>query len=418
MKDLSSSSLKINRALWILVTLLPIIIIPIKGLPDIFNVAKAPILSIGVIYIIFHLIKVRELKKTTINIVLIAYLSCVFIASLLAYKPILALSGVSSTAGRFEGFLTLFFYAVLFYASKEHMRLTHKNIRFFLCIQSLIALYAIAQFFKIDPLVEYLNYTKGSYATIGNQNFLASWTLLILVIAVGFYMKYRKHIYVIFPALFFGALLASNTRGAWLALVVVGFASLYFLRFKETRRYHIAAFCSFLLVLLTMNFLSESKIQKRTKTIKSEININNEWAGSGRALIWKMSCDIIKEHPFFGAGPENLKEALKQTKNKRSHVYGKLTGHTVDKAHNDFLHIAAVSGLPALVLYLLFIALIFKENISSIMRLSTKSVIAFAVLAYAIQSLFNISVIAVAPLFWVSLGLFASQNNEMWSQET
>ena len=418
MKDLSSSSLKINRALWVLVTLLPIIIIPIKGLPDIFNVAKAPILSIGVIYIIFHLIKVRELKKTTINIVLIAYLSCVFIASLLAYKPILALSGVSSTAGRFEGFLTLFFYAVLFYASKEHMRLTHKNIRFFLSVQSLIALYAIAQFFKIDPLVEYLNYTKGSYATIGNQNFLASWTLLILVIAVGFYMKYRKHIYVIFPALFFGALLASNTRGAWLALVVVGFASLYFLRFKETRRYHIAAFCSFLLVLLTMNFLSESKIQKRTKTIKSEININNEWAGSGRALIWKMSCDIIKEHPFFGAGPENLKEALKQTKNKRSHVYGKLTGHTVDKAHNDFLHIAAVSGLPALVLYLLFIALIFKENISSIMRLSTKSVIAFAVLAYAIQSLFNISVIAVAPLFWVSLGLFASQNNEMWSQET
>lgn len=418
MKDLGSSSLKINRALWVLVTLLPIIIIPIKGLPDIFNVAKAPILSIGVIYIIFHLIKVRELKKTTINIVLIAYLSCVFIASLLAYKPILALSGVSSTAGRFEGFLTLFFYAVLFYASKEHMRLTHKNIRFFLSVQSLIALYAIAQFFKIDPLVEYLNYTKGSYATIGNQNFLASWTLLILVIAVGFYMKYRKHIYVIFPALFFGALLASNTRGAWLALVVVGFASLYFLRFKETRRYHIAAFCSFLLVLLTMNFLSESKIQKRTKTIKSEININNEWAGSGRALIWKMSCDIIKEHPFFGAGPENLKEALKQTKNKRSHVYGKLTGHTVDKAHNDFLHIAAVSGLPALVLYLLFIALIFKENISSIMRLSTKSVIAFAVLAYAIQSLFNISVIAVAPLFWVLLGLFASQNNEMWSQET
>ena len=418
MKDLSSSSLKINRALWVLVTLLPIIIIPIKGLPDIFNVAKAPILSIGVIYIIFHLIKVRELKKTTINIVLIAYLSCVFIASLLAYKPILALSGVSSTAGRFEGFLTLFFYAVLFYASKEHMRLTHKNIRFFLSVQSLIALYAIAQFFKIDPLVEYLNYTKGSYATIGNQNFLASWTLLILVIAVGFYMKYRKHIYVIFPALFFGALLASNTRGAWLALVVVGFASLYFLRFKETRRYHIAAFCSFLLVLLTMNSISESKIQKRTKTIKSEININNEWAGSGRALIWKMSCDIIKEHPFFGAGPENLKEALKQTKNKRSHVYGKLTGHTVDKAHNDFLHIAAVSGLPALVLYLLFIALIFKENISSIMRLSTNSVIAFAVLAYAIQSLFNISVIAVAPLFWVLLGLFASQNNEMWSQET
>jgi putative inorganic carbon (HCO3(-)) transporter len=417
LKDLGSYSLKINRALWVLVTLLPIIIVPIKGLPDIFNAAKAPILSLGVIYITFHLIKIRELKKTGTNLVLIAYLCCVFIASLFAYKPLLALSGVSSTAGRFEGFLTLFFYAVLFYASKEHMRLTHKNIRFFLCVQAIVALYAIAQFFKIDPLVEYLNYTKGSYATIGNQNFLASWTLLMLVVAVGFYMKYRNHLYVVFPALFFGALLASNTRGAWLALLVVGLASLYFLRFKEIRRYHITAFCSFLLVLLTMNFLSESKIQKRTKTIKSELNINNEWAGSGRALIWKMSFDIIQEHPFFGAGPENLKEALKQTKNKRSHAYGKLTGHTVDKAHNDFLHIAAVSGLPALLLYLLFLALIFKDNIRNIIRTNTKSVIALAVLAYAIQSLFNISVIAVAPLFWVLLGLLASHNDEMWTQE-
>ena len=417
MKDLGSSSLKINRALWVLVTLLPIIIVPIKGLPDIFNAAKAPILSLGVIYITFHLIKIRELKKTRTNLVLIAYLCCVFIASLFAYKPLLALSGVSSTAGRFEGFLTLFFYAVLFYASKEHMRLTHKNIRFFLCVQVLVALYAIAQFFKIDPLVEYLNYTKGSYATIGNQNFLASWTLLMLVVAVGFYMKYRNHLYVVFPALFFGALLASNTRGAWLALLVVGLASLYFLRFKEIRRYHITAFCSFLLVFLTMNFLSESKIQKRTKTIKSELNINNEWAGSGRALIWKMSFDIIQEHPFFGAGPENLKEALKQTKNKRSQAYGKLTGHTVDKAHNDFLHIAAVSGLPALLLYLFFLALIFKDNFRDIIRTNTKSVIALAVLAYAIQSLFNISVIAVAPLFWVLLGLLASHKDEMWTQE-
>ena len=149
-----------------------------------------------------------------------------------------------------------------------------------------------------------------------------------------------------------------------------------------------------------------------------ELNINNEWAGSGRALIWKMSFDIIKEHPFFGAGPENLKEALKQTKNKRSHTYRKLTGHSVDKAHNELLHVAAVSGFPALLLYLLFIALIIKENTSKMTRINIKSVMAFAVLAYIIQSLFNISVIAVAPLFWILLGLFASKQEELWLQES
>jgi len=207
-------SVKINRALWLLATLLPIIVIPVKGLPDIFNTAKAPVLSIGAVYIAFYLIKIREAEFKKVNFLLLIYICWVFIASLVAYKPILALTGVSSTAGRFEGFLTLLFYAIIFYAAKVHMRLTKKDIHFFLCIQAFVALYAIAQFFKIDPLVEYMNYTKGSYATIGNQNFLASWSLLMLIISSGFFIKYQKFKFAIFPILFFGALLASNTRGA------------------------------------------------------------------------------------------------------------------------------------------------------------------------------------------------------------
>ena len=413
MSHLTTYSVKINRALWLLAALIPIIIIPIKGLPDIFNTAKAPVLSIGAVYIAFYLIKIREFKFKKVNFLLLVYICWVFIASLVAYKPILALTGVSSTAGRFEGFLTLLFYAIIFYAAKVHMRLTQKNIHFFLSIQTFVALYAIAQFFKIDPLVEYMNYTKGSYATIGNQNFLASWSLLMLVISVGFFLKYQKLKYAIFPILFFGALLASNTRGAWISLLMIGIASLYFMRYHKFRNYYLIVLGSFVLVFFTMNVLSKSKIQQRTKTIKSELNIKNEWAGSGRALIWRMSFDIIQKHPFFGAGPENLKEALKQTKNKRSKAYGKLTGHTVDKAHNDLLHIAAVSGAPALIFYLLFIVFIFIQNRRSILGLSTKSVVAFAVVAYIIQSLFNISVIAVAPIFWILLGLLAGKDGKL-----
>ena len=413
MSRLRIYSVKINRALWLLATLLPIIVIPVKGLPDIFNTAKAPVLSIGAVYIAFYLIKIREAEFKKVNFLLLIYICWVFIASLVAYKPILALTGVSSTAGRFEGFLTLLFYAIIFYAAKVHMRLTKKDIHFFLCIQAFVALYAIAQFFKIDPLVEYMNYTKGSYATIGNQNFLASWSLLMLIISSGFFIKYQKFKYAIFPILFFGALLASNTRGAWISLLTIGLASVYFMRYNKIRKYYVIVISSFLMVFFTMNFLSESRIKHRTKTIKSELNINNEWAGSGRALIWRMSFDIIQKHPFFGAGPENLKEALKQTKNKRSKVYGKLTGHTVDKAHNELLHIAAVSGAPALMLYLLFIMFIFIQNRRSIFSMTAKSVVACAVLAYIIQSLFNISVIAVAPIFWILLGLLDGKDSKI-----
>ena len=404
------TSYRINRGLWLIATLLPIIIIPVKGIPDIFNVAKGPVLALGSLYLIYLLFKVKTQLITRANLVLAIYLFFVLVSSFFAYKPLLALVGMSNNAGRVEGFLTLFFYAVLFYASREHMRLTKKNIVFFFIVQSVVAVYAILQFYHIDPLVEYLNYNKGAYATIGNQNFLATLALLLLISSSGFYLSEKKQHYIFFPMVFFGALLASNTRGCWLALIVISLLSLYVLGYRMLWRRYLILIGALFIMFFTMNLFSGSKIQQRTKTIKRELNINNEWAGSGRALIWKMSYDIVKTHPFLGAGPENLKEALKQTKNKRAYSYGKLTGHTVDKAHNELLHIAAVSGIPALISYLLFILIIFIKQRRSIFKNKIKSVLAFAILAYLIQSLFNISVIAVAPFFLFLLGLFSQES--------
>ena len=402
----------INRVLWVLACLLPILIIPIKGIPDIFNVAKGPVLGVGSVYLIYLLVKEKSNVLTRVNMVLIAYLLFVLAASFLAYKPLLALTGMSNTAGRIEGFLTLFFYAVLFFAAKEHMRLTRNNIVFFLTVQSTVAIYAILQFYHMDPLVEYLNYNQGAYATIGNQNFLASLTVLLFVLSAGFYLNENKWYYVLFPLVFFGALLASNTRGCWLALIAIAFLSLYVLRFRLFRRRYLTLIASLSIMFFTMNFFSGSKIKNRTNTIKNELSLTDDRAGSGRVMIWMMSIDIIKAHPFFGAGPENLKEALKKTKNKRAITYGKLTGRTVDKAHNDLIHIAAVSGIPALILYLSFIFFLFKQNRRHIFRLNLKSVFALAILGYLLQSLFNISVVAVAPLFWILMGLFAQENEK------
>ena len=402
----------INRVLWVLACLLPIIIIPIKGIPDIFNIAKGPVLGLGSVYLIYLLFKEKSKVLTRANMVLVTYLLFVLAASFLAYKPLLALTGMSNTAGRVEGFLTLFFYGVLFFAAKEHMRLTRNNIVFFLMVQSTVAIYAILQFYHMDPLVEYLNYNQGAYATIGNQNFLPSLTVLLLVLSSGFYLNENKWYYVLFPLVFFGALLASNTRGCWLALIAITFLSLYVLRFRLLRRRYLILMASLSIVFFTMNFFSGSKIQNRTNTIKNELSLTDEGAGSGRVMIWMMSIDIIKAHPFFGAGPENLKEALKKTKNKRAITYGKLTGRTVDKAHNDLIHIAAVSGIPALILYLSFIFLLFKQNIRHLFRLNIKSVFALVILAYLLQSLFNISVVAVTPLFWILLGLFAQEQEK------
>lgn len=70
----------------------------------------------------------------------------------------------------------------------------------------------------------------------------------------------------------------------------------------------------------------------------------------------------------------------------------------VDKAHNEILNYAATSGVPAAILYMILIFLVFyrlwknKEDD----RVRTILIILFG---YVVQANLNISVVPVAPLF-------------------
>jgi O-antigen ligase len=91
-----------------------------------------------------------------------------------------------------------------------------------------------------------------------------------------------------------------------------------------------------------------------------------------------------------------------------------MKGVTIDKAHNEYLHIAVVTGIPSLLTYLSILVIIFWRNITQVKRDKTKLIVAFAVFAYLAQAFSNISVIAVAPLFWILLGYFSRKTKEVY----
>lgn len=392
-----------------LLTLLPIAIIPFKGMPSIFVTIKAPLISICSIAILVFLIREKtKLKGLEIKLLLL-YLGVVFIASLAAHKPLLALSGVSQTAGRFEGFITLFFYAVIFIAARNHFVINRQNLFFYLTIQGVVASYSILQFYSIDPLVHYLNFSKGSYSTIGNQNFFGSYVVTLLTLSCGLYIMDRRPQTLFLCVLFFGGLLACNTRGCWLAFLVIMVASLFFLFKKRFIAPYLTLFFCFILAALTMNYTGQNLIMGRAMSIDEQISLE-DGAGSGRVQIWKMTIDAIQDNPILGTGPENLKEHFFTTENKEFFAYQKRTGKTVDKAHNEILHIAAVSGVPAAIIFVLFIATLFWKKRRIIFNFNASTIIAMSITVYFLQSLFNISIITVAPLFWVLLGVFSRPN--------
>ena len=112
------------------------------------------------------------------------------------------------------------------------------------------------------------------------------------------------------------------------------------------------------MVAVAMNYSGKNHISGRAKTIENQISMKEE-AGSGRVQIWKMTIKAIEENPILGTGPENLKEHFIRTNNEGFLAYKKRTRKTVDKAHSEFLHIAAVSGIPAAIIFVLFMLPLF-----------------------------------------------------------
>ena len=82
----------------------------------------------------------------------------------------------------------------------------------------------------------------------------------------------------------------------------------------------------------------------------------------------------------------------------------------VDKAHNEYLQIAVTIGIPALLVYLLLLFSVYRKAFQALNEATKQQkYILFTLLAvitgYLVQANFNISVVSVAPILWMFLGI-------------
>ena len=89
----------------------------------------------------------------------------------------------------------------------------------------------------------------------------------------------------------------------------------------------------------------------------------------------------------------------------------------ISKAHNLFLQIGLNNGVVALVAFVILI-LIYLVDSFKLYALKNKynekqilgTILALSIIGYLFTGLFNDSVICVAPIFWILLGVGASVN--------
>lgn len=126
-------------------------------------------------------------------------------------------------------------------------------------------------------------------------------------------------------------------------------------------------------------------------------------AGTVRGYIWKKTAIIIGEHPVLGGGPGSFATLFQPYNEGYQAASG--TNDIVDFPHNDFLMVAACTGLVGLGLYLAFLITLAVRCLKAARRSPVLLIFLAGLAGYLVYSAFVFSIAIVSPLFWVLAGL-------------
>ena len=271
----------------------------------------------------------------------------------------------------------------------------------------ILAGYAMLQYFGLDPFD--MPHGGKPVSFIGNSVAMAGAILLALPFSVYLAItgKGIGRAYWTFTAyLFLATIAASLSRGAMLGVFAIGAVMAIFL-FKALRRVIILAVILGIVLMSGIIFNSKSSANQVQRFNITEMN--EDRAASSRLQYWHIAWQIIKDHPFFGVGPDNFKNAYPLY---RTPELDKTEKNSLNsKAHNGYLQIAATMGIPALIFYLGLMASVImvlwrqKGN-----RLLAMTFLA-ALVGYLVQDISGWQELGFTPLMWAILGIGVSGEN-------
>lgn len=389
--------------LWFMVAVYPLVVVPrliyihFSGIVFSLGHYTGPryILLILLAFVaLIVLVKDRTRVNHPVFIPLGLFMTFLLVSTLLAPVPLTAWMG---KLARFTGFSTYFCCFILFILA-FYSRQAEKLLRYMILSAVIVALLAVLQYFSINllPFGPSSGGTRG-YSTLGQPNFLGTYTAFILPAAIIFFLRFGKLVWLVSAGVIFAGLVVSETRGAWLGFMA-GFVIIlwYYFRFSAKRQALLQVVMVFALVAGVLLASGNGAISQRATSISGEMAAAvqlEDGAGSNRMFIWKESLKLLPEYWAFGIGPDHLAYAAIISENNT----------LFDKVHSNFLEIAVTMGVFALLSYLAFLCFFLRPW-------KDESGLLFFVMifVYLLQGLFNIDAIMVLPLFWIVLGLSLS----------
>ena len=254
-------------------------------------------------------------------------------------------------------------------------------IKLFFITATIIAIYALMQYYGFDP---YLKELSAITSTIGQKNWVSNYLVLIFPLIFSYFLlenrkKYKLY-YYLSVSIIYATLMICQSRGIWISIIctfLIGIFLIYkykiFDVFKKNKKWMTLIILTFLLITIiysTDNPLNKSylTIPQRALTILDE----QDPSINTRLLIWKTTFEMIKDYPLLGTGIGTFKinylyYQAKYLNNNSGYIRYLANAK---EAHNEYLQIAAEMGLFGLgvfgliiyTFYTLIINFIKKKN--------------------------------------------------------
>jgi putative inorganic carbon (HCO3(-)) transporter len=368
----------------------------------------------------------------------LAFIALVWLSAFLSSDFYTSLFGNLTRA---EGLLAIVAYVSLyFFASRYIPPHRYTTVLWAMTLSSaLVSIYGILQHFLLDFLPRSPLIGKGtrSFGFFDNPNFFGSYLVIMIAISAALYLmsltKWQKSASLTITTIHFVALIYSQTRSAWLGALAVGgfFTLLLIMKYRYLWKRWILLVVVLGIIFTVVNHFEHGAISNRANSIVSSTKgalAGNGFAGASRWYIWQKTMPLIPKYFWHGSGPDTFANVF--PKNKAE--YAKYLGNenmVVDKVHNEYLQIAVTMGIPALLTYLTLTGIILLSGwrichgvasppaasgqaprtaanpLDSDRRGLVQAGLLAVVIGYMVQSFFNISIVSVAPFFWMVLGL-------------
>ncbi len=299
-------------------------------------------------------------RRTILDIPLLIFFSSQLISTILSIDPRTSLFGYYS---RFNGgLLSTLCYSLLYWAfvsnvnAKEILKLIYVT----LASATLVSAYGVLQHFGIDKNIWVQDVQNRVFSTLGQPNWLASFLVALIPLTWTYAISDRKRFWLYFSlsALFFITLLFTKSRSGFLGFAIADLTFWGFVLVKQEakhlKEFFIFNFLFLVLFLIIGNPFRSSKLQPQTTATAPVLETGGTESGTIRKIVWKGAFEVWKHYPVFGTGVETFAYSYYKFRPPEHNLVSEWD-FIYNKAHNEYLNMAANSGTVGLSAYLFLI---------------------------------------------------------------